>query len=387
MADNLSKPIAPSGFRGARAVIEGRGGTGYDRMEYNIPEAGRVDSGFYVGDRGLPWHVVLSRRLNTPELMADAGRLLNAKEAQTLAGLDFTVEKWPLLAYGPESGTADVTKPTRKYATVRTDTGAALGVVGDVYRVLQNSDAFAFMDDLVDDGGCHFETAGVMNGGARVFISMEVPAHIVVEGDESPYRLFLVVANGHDGGQAVQAMVTTERVVCRNTLRAAMRSAQRTWQVRHTTNLDGRLSEARAALGLSFRYAEVFAETASAMVSTTLAERQVNAILAEAFPLPEPKEGEKELSEAVLARTDFARVQQVYHESPTVQRGTAWGVMNAVTEYYDHGQEYRGRTGASDDEVRLRSLLFDDGTSNAKKQKAWDLLVQASEPALKARMK
>lgn len=382
MTENSALPIAPSGFAGARRVLDSEDGgmTAYDRAEYAIPEAGRIDTGFYVEDRGLPWHVVLSRRLDTPELMEGVSGLLDRHAALSIGGLDFMVEKWPLLAVGPVEGTADATATTRRYATVRTDNGRALGIVGDVYRVLQNEDAFAFMDDLVDDGGAKYETAGVMFGGARVFISMEVPNHIHVDGDPSEYRLYLVVANSHDATSPVQAMVTTERVVCRNTLRAAIKGAKRTWQVRHTTNLDGRLAEARQALGLSLKYADVFAETASAMVSRTLVDREVDNILATAFPLPEPREGEKELSEAVLARTDFARIRSVYHDSPSIEPvyGTAWGVMNAVTEYYDHVKDYRGRSGAGDDEVRAASLMDDRGTANEAKQRAWELLTMVS---------
>jgi phage/plasmid-like protein (TIGR03299 family) len=315
--------------------------------------------------------------------MQGASGLLRAKEAQVLAGLDYTVEKWPLAAMKPGDA---VTIPNRrlvprKWATVRTDTGDILGVVGDVYRVLQNEAAFAFLDALVDDGGAKYETAGVLNGGARVFISMEVPDSIHVEGDPSEYRLFLVVTNAHDGLAPVEAMVTIERCVCRNTVRIAHERALATWRVRHTSSLDGRMEEARKALGLSFAYAEAFSATAGDMVAKTLTDRQVDRILADLWPLPQPRGEATEVTPGVLAAATFTKVKALYHESDTVApvRGTAYGVMNAVTEYLDHVATYSGRTGSSDEDVKATSLLYDGGAANAKKQQAWDLLVKVTK--------
>ena len=57
------------------------------------------------------------------------------------------------------------------YATVRNDTNHVLGVVRDRYEVMQNEEAFAFADGILDGGGT-WDTAGSFNDGTKVFGSM-----------------------------------------------------------------------------------------------------------------------------------------------------------------------------------------------------------------------
>lgn len=356
-----------------------RGMTGrmaYDIAEYKDPRASGVESGFYVGDRGLPWHVALSRRLDVPELMQEAGGLLKAQDALQIGGLAFDVLQEPIHRMSGKTASRHKVYEVIEgwVANVRQDTGATLGIVKPTYKVLQNIDAFAFADALVDSGDAKYETAGSLFGGKLIFLSMEVPDEIHVEGDPSDYRLFLVISNGHDGRHATEAFVTVERTMCKNTLKAGRKGSISHWTIRHTSGLDGRLQTAREALGLSFRYAESFAQTASDLVAKPLAERQVEEIIRSLFPVPERDQDRPERFPMTVA----GKVLEVYNTSPSIEplKGNAYGVLNAVTEYLDHVQEYRGRVTTSD-EVRADSLMF-GGTAEIKKQAALDLLVKIS---------
>src|SRR5262249_40866641 len=123
-----------------RDVAEMRGRVRRHRIDQTTGKA----AVFVVGEP--PWH-----GLGT---VIDAA--VTSQEAIRLAGLDWTVEKWPLKAYQPENlGTVDV---RGWYATVRTDTKAVLGVVSRQYRVLQNTEAFAFMDEAIQAGAAMWET-------------------------------------------------------------------------------------------------------------------------------------------------------------------------------------------------------------------------------------
>jgi phage/plasmid-like protein (TIGR03299 family) len=365
---NSTREIQPSSVTGTFT----RGG---DVMESRRPESSGVSSGFYVGDRGLPWHVTMSRRLNTPALMAEASGLLRAEEALSMAGLDFEVEKVPVgIVTGRDKSRRKVwTEIPRTYATVRSDTGAVLGVVGEQYRPLQNADAFAFADLLVDSGEAKYETAGALYGGKWVFLSMEIPDEIVVAGDPSDYRLFLVVSNGHDGKHPVEAFTTVERVVCRNTLKAGSRAAVTRWKIRHTVSMEGRVAAARSALGLSIKTAEAFTAQANALVMQRVVESQVEDILRAAFPV-----SDRDDTPARIDTTTFGKVRDLYFTSPTVEpiRGTAYGVLNAVTEYLDHFATYRGRVAGKDD-VKADSLLW-GGPAEKAKERTVRLLEAAS---------
>ena len=358
------RPIAPSGFDPT---------AGGEVFESSKPADSGMESGFYTTDRGLPWHVSLSRQLGEAELMTGVGGLLTGREALAAASADFAVEKWPLTAKGHDGDEAEV---PRWYATVRTDTGQVLGVVGQGYQVLQNRDAFAFTDALVDSGEAMYETAGVLQGGAKTFLSMEVPAHMHVAGDPSDYRLYLVFSNGHDGKTAARAYITVERTVCRNTLRIGRQRSISQWTARHSGSMDGKLEAARQALGLSFKAAEVFAETASAMVATSLVDRQVDDLLAAVFPLTEHQQERVDEDPDVLLKLPVGVARRIYDESPSVLRGTAYGVVNAVTEYMDHAATFGSRVNSAED-VKAKTLMFSSESQDPKRA-AWQLVAAAT---------
>ena len=117
--------------------------------------------------RKAPWHglgVVLGRE--------PAG----VSEALALAGLDWTVRKEPVYQQRPDLAEGFRTIPDA-FATVRADTGAVLGVVGQRYRVAQNVEAPQFLDRLIGSD-LHFETAVSLHGGRRVWALARLPEHV-----------------------------------------------------------------------------------------------------------------------------------------------------------------------------------------------------------------
>ena len=136
-----------------------------------------------------------------------------------------------------------------------------LGIVSADYEVVENRDAFRFLDALIGSD-LHFETAGSLWGGRRVWVLARRPEYIELGGDTS--ATYIYVANSHDGSMAVTAAVTPIRIVCANTLGAALRqaghgvSARRTFRFRHTGNLAAKFTEARQVLGMTVDYEQQF---------------------------------------------------------------------------------------------------------------------------------
>lgn len=339
-----------------------------DFMEYASPERSGVDQGFYVGDRGLPWHVSLSRQLGTPELMADAGKLLTTAEAIKLSGLDFTVERQPITPAG-----SSILIPN-KWVTIRTDTGAPLGIVGPSYKVAQNKDAFSFADTIVDSGEAKWETAGVMRGGTWTFISMELDhLEIQVPGDPSPMKTYLLVINSHDGSRKIGGYVVRVRTVCQNTSELARKGAISRFEIKHSGTLEGKIAEARKALGIAFKNTEIVKELTAKLASTKLLDKQVREIFeGSVWPL------DPDLTDIAKDKHHSALAFQNYLSSPNLEgiRGTAWGAYNAVTEHVDHGTTYRGRTSSAED-VRADALLF--GGGRAAKERALTALLSRTK--------
>jgi Domain of unknown function (DUF932) len=109
-----------------------------------------------------------------------------------------------------------------------------LGVVGDRYRIVQNDEAFQFVDQLIGSA-MHFETAGRLHGGRQVWVLARLPEHIEVGGD--PVRCYVLLLNSHDGTTAVVAASTPVRVVCQNTLNWALTRAHQRYSIRHTEKI------------------------------------------------------------------------------------------------------------------------------------------------------
>jgi phage/plasmid-like protein (TIGR03299 family) len=271
---------------------------------------------------------------------------LTAEDAMKTAHLDWTVEKRPLLAVIPgateitEDGvttTPDTTiEVPGKYATVRLhpETGApdALGVVGEAYQIVQNLENAQFLNNLVDESGAHFETAGSLRNGRQTFVSMKLPDHMLVGGSDV-VDTYLTATNSHDGSSAFTVVVTPIRVVCANTLAVALKNNSGKIKIRHTSGATGRIEEARRTLNLSFGYLAEFEAAAEAMLAKKVTERQFTALLKKV--LPQSKDSKGEPTKGVTERDNTLMDLFLNAETNEFGRGTAWGAFNAVTEWAD----------------------------------------------------
>ena len=184
-------------------------------------------------------------------------------EAINEIGANYTVKKQSLLRVPDEVisaiamgqvGNIDLSQyltmdnivPTHK-ATMIEESNHYINVVGDGYGVIQNSKAFEFIDLMTSGtiGGEQtpvIETAGILNDGARMYVAAKMPGKFFINGDDSngidDYILF---TNTHDGSGAIMALFTPIRVICENTLNAAIRGAVNKVAFKHTKNVGDRL--------------------------------------------------------------------------------------------------------------------------------------------------
>jgi phage/plasmid-like protein (TIGR03299 family) len=238
-----------------------------------------------------------------------------------------------------------------------------LAVVGDRYATLQNEDLFAFGDNLLDGSG-YWESAGSIRQGRTVFGSLKLNRDIVIDprGIADKTDLYLLVTTSHDGSSAVQAMTTPVRVVCQNTLNMALRGAKQSFKCRHSQTVEGRVAEAREALGLAFAYADRWEIEANELFNASLTDKQFADIVEALYPAPDRSASAK----ASITKYDdkVADIWGLYNGvTQTGIKGTAWGALNALTEKLDYGR--KGRKG-SDDGIMASASGFDVQT-NAEK--------------------
>lgn len=302
-------------------------------------------------------------------------------EAIEHAQLGFEVVKCPLKTEvegmqvrlnGVVWGTIDLSVPTH-YATVRTDTNQVLGVVGKDYAVVQNRDAFSFFDSIVGGGdGILYETAGALGNGERIFITAKLPGYIRV-GDDDITEKYLFLTTSHDGTGSITGGFTPTRIVCNNTLNAALKNMTNSIKIRHTQGAKARLEQAHKLMGMCNTLADSMQELFNAWSKYRITDRQTEKLIERAMAPKDAlqliKDGKRsELSTAFKnVCTDVNRFARV-HPSQTMvtTEGTLFGLYNAVTGYYQNVKKYK------DDEAKMKSIFY-EGTAQTRAQSAFDI--------------
>ncbi len=257
-----------------------------------------------------------------------------SEEVLRLAKLDWEVEKLPIL---PMNRGKLGKKIPNRFATVRTDTGDWVGgLVGNTWTPIQNREAFAFLDELVGGGHVTYETAGALDGGRVVFMSVMSPSITIdPEGAGDRIDLYTLFANSHDGRSAAVAVETPVRAVCTNTLDLAVSEAQRVWKVRHTVDALSQLEEARRTLGFTERYAAALEAEATALYQQAMTNQEFDKLITRLWGAPS-KDARKHIVAAYEERRD--RLHHLFAEADTQDniRGTRWAALQAVVEFDDY---------------------------------------------------
>lgn len=281
-------------------------------------------------------------------------------EAIKLARLDWAVEQWPLYARQ-----GDAERPvTERVANIRSDTGAVLGVVSPGYRPFQNAQAFAFMDEIVQEKLAIFETAGALKGGRHVWMLARLPGTLRAAAAD-PVLPYVLLTNSHDGSRALRVIPTSVRVVCNNTLNLALNQAGASegLTVYHSESLERRIREAREKLGVITRRVELFGQQIEALVRRSMTEAELTAYFVGLV---------KGRSENQQKKLLTALLDNFHHPSNTLPgvAGTAWAAFNAVSHWTDHQATVRGRDETQRVDARLSSIWL--GAGAAVKQEAFE---------------
>lgn len=316
-------------------------------MAHNLEQRDGQASMFYTGD--VPWHRI-GQALDRPA---------NASEAMEAANLDYTVVKKPLKAIINGRQYSDV---PNAFATVRTDTNQVLGVVGARYEPVQNKDAFNFFDPLVDRDEAIYHTAGVLGRGEKIWLLAKLPDYIKVGPKKDPVEKFVLLYNSHDGSSHIRVKMTPIRVVCNNTLTAALSGSDAEVRIKHTQSAQDKLQEAHQILGLTNSLYQQLDYIFNRMALKKVTGQQ----LADYVKTLVPDNPQAENN----TRTENMRnhIIELHDTVPdaSMHRGNLFGAFNAVTEFVDH---YGSSKDAS---KQLRSIWF-GGSGEQLKRKAYQL--------------
>ena len=284
---------------------------------------------------------------------------LTATEAISACNADYEVGKQPIVALTPamqemlangEAIPAEMMQSMvigNKVATMRLDNNRPLGVVGEGYGIVQNLDAFRFIDQMVNGSLPEFGTS-------------------------------------HDGSGAINALATGVRVVCNNTLQWALRDNKGKLTLRHTSRVNGRLDlqqkenqeMAYKALNLMSVYKTSFEEQIAALKSVKVTDEQAKEVLKKVF-LPAVQYDLWQKTQDINAEGISSKARNLYQaaEQSLYQgigqaegdKGNGLWVVNGITTLYQNHKN------VADDETFFDSSL--NGDISKKVAEAFNLIM------------
>ena len=293
--------------------------------------AANVESMFYTREK--PWHGLGTKVEEAP----------TSADALYLAGLD-----WKVVQEHIFTETGDTILGYR--VNVRDSDRKVLGVVSERYKIIQNSEAFAFTDTLLGNG-VRYETAGSLQDGRRVWLLARLPREYIIAGERiSPY---LVFSNSHDGSGAVKVALTPIRVVCNNTLNLALGTASRSWSMVHTGNIRDKIQEAKDTLFMAEEYMDSLGKEFERLRRQKITDGQVREYVEQLLPMeknasPVQSKNIKNLREDMMCR---------YYDAPDLQGigNNAYRFINAVSDFATHSRPLR-RTANYNENLFMRTM-------------------------------
>jgi len=263
---------------------------------------------------------------------------MTAREALVAGRLDWRVNVRPLK-------TEDNAPIPTHFATVREDTGSVLGVVKGRYTVCQNAELADFLSGLFGQASAVVDTVGAIRKGSPVFFMAKLPETMEARPGDPVERYFLA-RSSHDGTGAVTLTFTSIRVVCQNTLSAALRNARHTVSIRHTKNVQAGLSMAAGILAKSASYWTRFREACESLARQDVSRSEVTEFLARMFPDkidPETGKVSPATAQAIKARSRVLALFDGEADGASLAGSTRWGLFNALTQYADRERAIRGK--------------------------------------------
>lgn len=312
------------------------------------------------------------------------------------AGMNWTIEASPVhyLTRLPHLGNADITgsefssnpAPIGKHpkcdillsfdeqqVLYRSDNQAPLSVVSQRYQVVQPREILEFYRDLTEKADFELETAGVLKGGkklwalARTGQSASIKAKDVSNG-------YILLATACDGSMATTAQFTSIRVVCNNTLAIALRQAKSQGSSSNSLNNQGMVKvphntrfnaqSVKQQLGISISAWDEYIYQLNQLSNRKVKNAEVDRYLWQVF---NDKTAPISSSFNERAMTKCKTLFEGHGRGAMLDsaRGTAYGLLNSVTEFVDHERR------AKSTDHRLESAWFGNGA--VIKQRALDL--------------
>jgi phage/plasmid-like protein (TIGR03299 family) len=277
---------------------------------------GQVEFAYLERD-GLPWH-------GLGQAMPMGASI---EDWRKQAGMDWRIQRSKVRYAVSRDESAVFEEMADQHVLFRSDSKKALGLVSEKYKVVQPSEVIEFFRDIARAGGLELSAAGTIFGGRRFWATAKI-------GEASPTSVrdkiggYLLISTSADGSLATEVRRTTVRTVCSNTLAMAMKDAPASMKVSHKSVFDP--SQVKEFMGLNEAAWEAFKHQV-----VRLANKPVMLEAAETMTADLLGGGDK-----VYATAGYNKILDLFQGQAKGAdfdgvNGSAWGFINAVTEYAD----------------------------------------------------
>ena len=312
-----------------------------------------VETMAYAGDK--PWHG-LGNKLATPQPIEIWKRQ---------AGMDWMIEESEVRYITGNHTVGAIHSFPEQKVLYRSDTKRPLAVVSKRFQVVQPEEVLEFYRDLTEHAGFELETAGVLKEGRKFWALARTGQSTTLKGKDQ-VNGYLLLATACDGSLATTAQFTSVRVVCNNTLQIALGDNRGAVKVPHRSEFNP--DAVKQQRGITVAPWNRFVSKMKDMVACPVDPDSVDGLLRRVLVYP----GQSG-TPAVVNEQAVRSVRALYDGGGrgaqlASSRGTAWGLLNSVTEYVDHHRRARR------DDHRREAAWFGHGAQF--KQRAWDELVQ-----------
>jgi phage/plasmid-like protein (TIGR03299 family) len=317
---------------------------------------------------------------------------VTATQAIQTVGMDYKYTLEPVVAaVKGADGKRMALRIPNKSAIVREATNDApaevMGIASDRYEVIQNVQFAGALDNLTSMWPV--ETVGALKGGRVVFFTLNA-GRSSIGGDE--INKYFLVTDAKTGKESVRFLYTPIRVVCQNTLSAALSASSVQGTLIHRTGVAQEFEFRTGLMAKLMTTAKEIDEAFEAMTLTMLTVKQQDLIFQSYWQMPkknarmqfaEIDEDDEELRHlrniGVSAGDEFERLVQraaVVHKELSVgmhkfneqhpeHANTLWGAYNVAIEHADWSNETEGSAYAAlfGDRARRKHLVWKAATA------------------------
>ena len=299
--------------------------------------------------------MVTATRQSALEVFGTAAKKGSAADLIRSAGGAFELAKIPLDKW---SG-----KPclSGQNIVVRKDTGTAIGMVGDSYETFTNLDFFPpIADELVEATGAKIDRFSMLDGGARAIMRLSWNDDIRIGspkvGDIVARRA--IITTSHDSKWAGKLILEAFRLACSNGM--TVPCGQNEFALTHSSGGHRQLADIVKLIPGISAYFRSFTVAAGIMADTPIlpTSDRCKTIITKIVD-PEKRAADTKGGEPNAAAQRVSRIQELFAGGQPgadnrAVKGTAWGLFNAASDYFNHGKSTRGD---NEREQRFRSLL------------------------------